>query len=128
MFDLSDCGGIDGFLPQWRNHSIELVQSPEGGPVYLCSLRAMAQGVRPLVESGLGERYGIWIRQENPGLGPHLLRYLKGKRWFPFYQPAALASLWKKCPDKARVKFLGPMRWIAIVDSGGLRTFEGKGA
>jgi len=117
MFDLADCGGIDGFIPDWRDHSIELAVSPTGGVVYLFSLRAMEQAIRPLVESGLGERYGIWIRQEGPGLGPHLVRYLKGKRWFPFYEPAVLQAFWEGCPEGARRKFLGPVRWMASIAS-----------
>ena len=115
MFDLADCGGIDGFVPDWRDHSIELAQSPTGGVVYLLSLRAMEQAIKPLVESGLGERYGIWIRQEQTGLGPHLLRYMKGKRWFPYYQPAVLRAFWEGCPEGARRKFLGPVRWMGVV-------------
>jgi hypothetical protein len=121
LFDLADCGGLDGFLPDWREHSIELTPSPSGGLVILCSLRAMGHAVRPFVESGLGERYGIWIRQEEPGLGPHLLRYLKGKRWFPFYQPHVLSAFWESCPAEVRGRFLGPVRWMGVVASEALR-------
>ena len=116
MFDVIDCGGIDRFLPQWRNHSIELAQSPEGNVIYLCSLRAMGEGIRPLLESGLGERYGIWICQDQPGLAKHLLRYLKRKRWFPFYQPAVILPFWESCPARSRQAFLGPASWIGVIE------------
>jgi hypothetical protein len=79
----------------------------------------MAHAIRPLVESGLGERYGIWIRQEEPGFGPHLLRYLSAKRWFPFHQPAVLQAFWEACPEKSRRAFLGPVRWMAVVEEEG---------
>jgi hypothetical protein len=114
MFDLADCGGIDGFLPQWRDHAIELAKSPEGGVVYLCSLRAMPEGVRPFVQSGLGERYGIWIKENGPGLAKHLLRYLNGRKWFPFYQPYVLSAFWEGGLEKMRRRFLGPMNWIGV--------------
>jgi hypothetical protein len=114
LFDLADCGGIDGFLPQWRKHATEMAKSPDGGVVYLCSIRGMPEAIRPLLESGLGERYGIWIRQDRPGLAPHLLRYMNGRRWFPLYQPSVLTPFWEGLPEVLRTRFLGPMGWIGV--------------
>ncbi len=111
MFDIADCGNIDDFLPQWRENALLLTESPQ---VYLCSMRTMAEGIRPLVQSGLGERYGIWIRHEGQNLTTHTMRYLNSKRWIPFYQPSVLLAFRKGLQQCTWARFLGPIAWIGI--------------